>query len=316
MTRRLELDTNIIVALIGIIGGIGGSFIGGSISRKILRTQLEHEAREKERERQLTLRRDIYLETMEAISKSQMLLGSFSREDFSISALLDKMEEIPGALAKSQLVTSEGTFEALDKFNDFMISNVVTLLGLHIRVRHLQSEIEDHRRQISQQQQRHERILAFINEVGPQDQRQSYAISELQNVQEEQASAQAVLEELIDRHVEATKRLGEEAAKSTIDAQMEVGKIIIEMRKELELPLREEWCMERFHERKARLLPKIDEVYKNVDDVFGETEALEASAKLAPPVDSKGHRIMVSKGPDPTTIPGRTLAGGPRSFTS
>ncbi len=270
------------MALIGFAGGIVGSFVGGFIAYRTLRTQLEHEAKEKERERQLTLRRDVYLEVMEAIGKSQTILGSFSREDFDISKLLDRLEGIPGALAKAQLVTSEGTFEALERFGDFMISDCVALVGLHLRVRHFQGEIESRQRQISQLQQRHENILVFIHEAGPQDLRQPHALSELQRIQNGQASAQSILEKLIERHVEVTKQLGREAVKATLDAQIEVGKLTIEIRKELELPLRKEWCLERLQERKIRLLPKLDEAYKDVNDIFDETEALETLANPAP----------------------------------
>lgn len=275
------MDINILVALIGFVGGIVGSLVGGLISYRTLRTQLDHEAKEKERERQLTLRRDVYLEAMEAIGKSQTLLGSFSREDFDLPKLLDRLEEIPGALAKAQLVTSESTFEALDKFGDFMISSCVALLGSHLRVQHLQGEIEDRRRQLSELQQRHENILVFIHEAGPKDPRQPLALSELQRIQSDQATRQAILQELIDRHVEATKQLGREAVKATLDAQEEVGKVIIEIRKELELPLRGEWCLERLHERKTRLLSKVDEAYKHIEEVFVETETIELSANSA-----------------------------------
>lgn len=279
-----------IVAFIGFLGGIVGSLVGGFISYRTLRAQLEHEAREKERERQLTLRRDVYLEAMEAIGKSQTLLGSFSREDFDLPKLLDKLEELPGALAKAQLVTSESTFEALEKFGDFMISGCVDLLGSQLRVRHLQGEIKDRQRQISELQQRHENVLVFIHEAGSEDPRQPHALSELQRIQGEQAAGQAILQELFDRHIEATKQLGREAVKATLDAQVEVGKVVIEIRKELELPIREEWCLERLHERKARLLPKVDQAYKHVDDVFDEVDAIESAANSAPSADDHGRR--------------------------
>jgi hypothetical protein len=63
--------------------------------------------------------------------------------------------------------------------------------------------------------------------------------------------------------------------------------VTIEIRKELELPLREEWYLERLNERKTRLLPKVDEANKHVDDVFAETEAIESSANPAAPAGKK-----------------------------
>jgi DNA repair ATPase RecN len=227
---------------------------------------------------------------MEAIGKSQALLGSFSREDFDIPKLLDKLEEIPGALAKAQLVTSESTFEALDRFGDFMVSSCIALLGLHLRVRHFQGEIEDRQRQISQLQQTYDNVRVFIQQAGPQDMRQPHALSELQRIQGELSSVQAILPKLTHRHAEVTEQLGREAVKATLGAQVEVGKVTIEIRKEIELPLREDWYLGRLQERKSRLLPKVDEAYKDVDDIFEETEALEASANPTPPADGQGRR--------------------------
>lgn len=282
------MDANIIGALIGLVSGILGSLIGGFISYRTLRAQLEHEAKEKERERQLTLRRDVYLEAMEAIGKSQMILGSFSREDFDPSKFLDRLEEIPGTLAKTQLVTSEGTFEALEKFGDFMVSSCVDLLDLRLRAKNLQDEIEDHQRQISQLQQRYENFLVFIQEAGPQDQRQPHALTELIRIQEAQASEQAILQELSSRQLEATKVLGKKAVEATLDAQIEVVRLIVEIRKEIELPLREEWCLERSHKRKARLMPKVDEAYRNVAAIFDEKRVLEESVAPSRSVPGKG----------------------------
>lgn len=284
------MNSDIIVALIGVAGGVVGSLVGGFIAFRTLRTQLRHEAQEKERERQLALRRDVYLEAMEAIGKSQALLGSFSREDFEVSKLLDKLEEIPGALAKAQLVTSESTFEALDRFGDFMISSCVTLLGLHLRVRHFQGEVNERQSQISQLQQEYDNVRVFLQQVGPQDPRQAHALSGLQRIQSELASVHAILQKLSQRNLEVTEHLGREAVKATLGAQAEVGAVTVQIRKELELPLREEWYLGRLEERKSRLLPKVDEAYKDVDNIFDETEALEASATPAPSADGQSRR--------------------------
>jgi hypothetical protein len=283
------VSADIIVALIGVGGGLGGALAGGFIAYKTLLAQLRHRAQEKERERQLTLRRDVYLEAMEAIGKSQTLLGSFSREDFDIPKLLDKLEEIPGALVKAQLVTSERTFEALDRFGDFMVSSCLALLGLHLRVRHLQRAIGDRQRQISQLQQRYDNLHTFLQQVNPQGSLHAKGISELQRIQSEIPSLHAILQKLTQRNVELTEHLGREAVKATLDAQAEVGRVTIQIRSELELPLKEAWYMERLEKRRDRLLTSVDQAYKDVDDIFGETEALEASVDHpVPPTDSQG----------------------------
>lgn len=243
--KEISLDPNLMGAIIGVGGSLVGILAGGLIAFLTLRTQLRHEAKEKERERKLTLRRDVYLEAMEAIGRSQLFLGTFSREDFEIGKLLEQLQDIPGALSKAQLVAAEETFAALDRFGDFMMSSTVDLLALRLRVHHLQGEI------------------AAQNEH----------IAQLES-QDELAAAHDRLQRLTQRNVEATERLGREAIKATLDAQAEAGKVILQIRKEIELPLQEEWYLSRLAEKAGRLQPKIDQIYKDVDAVFEESANL------------------------------------------
>ncbi len=239
------MDANLIGAYVGAVSSLFGALVGGLIAFLTLRAQLRHDAKEKERERKLSLRRDVYLEAVDAIAKGQVFLGAFSRIDLEITKLLEQLQGIPGALSKAQLVASEETFAAMDNFGDFMTSSTVDLLALRLRVHHLQGEIAAQTEHIAQ--------LEDPNEL---------------------AAARGRLQRLTQRNVEVTESLGREAIKSTLEAQAEAGKVILQMRREIEIPLRDEWYLRRLEERADRLQPKIDQIYKDVNSVFEETDNL------------------------------------------
>jgi DNA repair ATPase RecN len=268
------LDPDLIQTLIGVGGGLFGTLVGGLIAFFTLRAQLKHEAKEKERERQLTLRRDVYLEAMEAIGKSQFFLGTFSRDDLDIPKILEQLQEIPGALSKAQLVASEETFTALDHFGELMASSSIDLLALRLRVNHLREEIEAQNLQISQLEQRFSYVRELVQAVPREDPRHEQGRLELDRIQNELMTERNRLQRLTQRNVEVTEHLGREAVKATFSSQVEAGKVILQIRREIELPLKEEWYLRHLAEREGRFQPKIDAIYRDVDDIFEETDTL------------------------------------------
>jgi hypothetical protein len=268
------LDSNLTQALIGVGGGLLGTLVGGLIAFLTLRTQLRHEAREKERERKLTLRRDVYLEAVASIGKSQLFLGTFSRDDLDIPRILEQLQDLPGALSKAQLVASEETFSAMDRFGDFMVSSSIDLLGLRLRVNHLRGEIVAQNAQISQIEKRFSYVREILQPIPREDRRHQQGLLELDRLQNELAAGRARLQRLTQRNVEVTEHLGRETIKATLSSQVEAGKVILQIRREIELPLKEDWYLRHLGEREGRLQPKIDAAYRGIDDILEETDNL------------------------------------------
>lgn len=268
------MEPDLIQTLVGVVGGLLGTLVGGLIAFLTLRTQLRHEAREKERERKLTLRRDVYLGAMEAIGKSQFFLGSFSRDDLGIPKMLEQLQEIPGALTKAQLVASEETFSALDRFGDFMISSSMELFALRVRVNHLREEMTAQNHHISQLEERLSYIREVLRDIPQEDPRNEQGRIERDRNQEELAAARERLQRLAQRNIEVTERLGRETMKATLSSQVEAGKVVLQIRREIELPLKEEWYLRQLDEREKRLQPKADAIYAAVDDILEETDTL------------------------------------------
>jgi hypothetical protein len=269
-----RLSMEIVATLLGIL-------VGGLITLLALRIQLWHESKEKERERQLTLRRDVYLDTMEAIGRAQTFLAGFSREDLDVPQLLEKLEGIPSALGKAQLVTSEATFEAVEDFGYYLTSSSLDLLLCRLRVKGLQSEIESQQGEVAQLESRLAHTNELLGRISQDDAIHARMLLEVSDLGDALTAAQGLLQEMMSRHVEATEELGRKTLQVTLDAQVEIGKIVIQMRREIELPLNEEWYLMRLEQRKKRMQPKIDEAYKGVEEVLGETDRFHALGSLA-----------------------------------
>jgi hypothetical protein len=268
------LGSDLLKPLVDAIPNFLSALLGGFIAYWTLRQQLKHEAHEKERERKLTLRRDVYLEVAEAIGSAQLFLGSFARQDIDIARLQEQIQSIPGALNKAQLVTSEATFAALDDFSDFLASRVAPLLVLRLRVDNLGREISRQQEDISRLEQRYTYVRTVLEQASHDDPLRARALDELPKIQSGIESARDRLVKLMDRNVEVTEELGREAFKATLQAQREVGRINVQIRHEIELPLDAEWYLRRLEEREKRLGSMVDEIYGKIDDILEETDRL------------------------------------------
>lgn len=95
--------------------------IGGMLTWMPLHWQLEHDSRERERERQMSVRRDVYLSAAEKFGQQLAYLANF----YNNWARFDnKTEPLPQgyleAVARIQVIGSNETLAALNRFDDFV----------------------------------------------------------------------------------------------------------------------------------------------------------------------------------------------------
>lgn len=271
------MNPELIEHLINAGSGLLGTLLGGIIAYVTLRSQLRHERREGERDRKLSLRRDIYMETAAAIGRSQLFLGDFSRQDIITQELANQLRDVPGALNRAQLVASEETFEALEQFGEFFASRTIALLALRMRVDHLQNEIDSEQVNITRHNERRAYIQAKLAELGDESPLIEGGRAALLEVHSQLKVLHNRLITLTNEHVKATEELGRAALKATLDSQVELGRVNVQIRRELELPLSEGWYISRLQKRAERLQPKINDIYRHVDRLFEETEGIERS---------------------------------------
>lgn len=105
--RFLGLMPNLILPLIGVI-------IGAVLSWIPMRWQLKNASKEKERERRMSLRRDVYLFAAEVIGQQLSYLANFYQTEES------SPKGYTEAITKIHIIGNNETVAAMNEFNDHM----------------------------------------------------------------------------------------------------------------------------------------------------------------------------------------------------
>ena len=111
---------NIPPALYGIIIGsfltIIGVILTNASNTKQLRIQHEHERQLKDKERDLSLRREVYLQAMEAIAAGLVAIGRVSEMDSSMEDLMRSYTDLSPKIGKVSIVGKNETIKAMANF--------------------------------------------------------------------------------------------------------------------------------------------------------------------------------------------------------
>lgn len=99
-----------------------------------LERQLDHERLLKSQERELALKRDVYLSAAEAVSAGLALVGRLPDLVPSQDKLFEDWNARLPAIARANLVASDETLEALTLFYASLSSKVLSLLGVRFRL--------------------------------------------------------------------------------------------------------------------------------------------------------------------------------------
>jgi hypothetical protein len=103
------IPTMVWSGITGAIIALGGVFITNQSNTARLRIQLEHDAKEKARDRISALRREVYLQAVEELTKANSHLASLSQSDPTKTNLADGLQGFFVAAAKLQLVAEPTT---------------------------------------------------------------------------------------------------------------------------------------------------------------------------------------------------------------
>jgi hypothetical protein len=129
-------------ALIGAIAGIAGSWLTSLAQRRGLREQLDHDAQERSLEREMRLRREVYLKAVEAAYTSIRAIGQLgdlnsSNHDFDAS-----ISEAGRALSRMVLVANDQTVDAVSRFQTQLVESCLSLMLKRVPVTRIQNEID------------------------------------------------------------------------------------------------------------------------------------------------------------------------------
>ncbi len=203
--------------------------------------RLHHDALMRDREREMALRRDVYLKSAEALAHAQEYLAAFAREELAAAQHEALIKGIGGDLNKVHIVGSLPTVEAIVEANEFFVHSVADLSVERLPVKHLKEEIKAEEMLLEASGARRDEALTRMREMDRAQATES-AFWGIQN--QILTEVQGVIESTIER----LRAMKDELAVREVDllrkganASIAFGALVVRanlvIRRELELPL-------------------------------------------------------------------------------
>jgi hypothetical protein len=109
----LALWVTIVVAVASPIFTLITVWRSSAISRRNLRDQLVHDAQQRDLERKMSLRRDVFLEAAAALTHTNALVGRAANVDLDQNAIADEFANDLATVSKVHIVANDDTIEAV-----------------------------------------------------------------------------------------------------------------------------------------------------------------------------------------------------------
>lgn len=108
-----EFWTAVTAGVLSLVAALLGAWRANRSALKLIQTQLEHDARERAREREMVMKRDVYLPAAVSISKLQSLLGQLKNLSVADNDLSRDLIDHVAVIGQIQVVGSDPTVQAI-----------------------------------------------------------------------------------------------------------------------------------------------------------------------------------------------------------
>lgn len=163
--------SGIFAAAIAVIGTIGAVIVTNVGETKRLRRQLEHDTKEKAKERLLALRRELYLKAVDANVRALAYFGSLPQTDFTKPDIELPVRNLLAVGAQLQLVVSQGTVQlvsdVVSAYGELQLKLMVKVMPIH----NLRTDINIRSDQYENAQAEIKRVLVVMSQFNESGQR-------------------------------------------------------------------------------------------------------------------------------------------------
>lgn len=247
LSELLHLFDEIPASFWGVVFGsffsIAGVAISNRASDRRLRAQFNHEREQKTKDREMALRRDIYLSAAEAIDAGINAISRFANFDMPNDQVTTAYTEKAPAISKVHVIARTDTVQALATFTGQLGTLFLTLFAKRLELLGERTAIDNLENQIAELGKERDRILEIMkqhNIDGIIDMRRWNTLQE--NFEVEQKRIKEAIEQrdklfnsFVPKHLEFLRECSSHSAK--------LGHALIPVlsavRAELELPLDE-----------------------------------------------------------------------------
>ncbi len=260
-------------ALYGIIIGslltIIGVVLTNASNTKRLRLQHEHEQKLANKARDLNLRRDVYMQAMEAISAGLVAVGRFSELDVSSDALMRSYTDLSPKIGKVTIVGKNETIKAMATFNQELTGTFLRLSAKRENFKALHHHADELEQQIEMAKQEQATLKEKLhgewgnnhNEAALEKCRKKLAFVE-QKLSDLKSEHDSVWEQLLPLQMALVKDCLAEVARLDQLLVPLVGM----MRSELELPFNQSYYAEILRSGHEKQKEYLEAFFQNFDD--------------------------------------------------
>lgn len=242
-------------------------------SRNQVSEQLEHDAMQRNREREMKLRQDIYIRASEAIARSQNILNRLADLNLSEQEISAEFAVDGAALAKAQVVCTNETVQTISSFQQELASAYLELILKRANLINQKNSIDLLSGFVDKSQTEQDRLLALMKQLnleGNADQRIWDVVNknfEFEQVQHAKYSQER--RELWNKQNKEHISFAELCFQRFVEVSKLVPPTIFAMRKELELPIDREAYLAGFNQNLDRSIKTLqsflDDASKMVD---------------------------------------------------
>lgn len=174
-------------------------------AQKLLQAQLEHDSSERQREREHTLKREVYLPALEAGSQAMIILGRFCEPEVEVRVLNSELQAAYGKLAAAASLASVEAWTAVANYQRAVAALQLELAATRGPMNLAQLNLQYVREQASIALREQEALNA---ELRRSDERIAAQPGELERIQRAFRSATTLFENMQARGVEMERELG------------------------------------------------------------------------------------------------------------
>jgi hypothetical protein len=228
-------------AVIASVLTITGVIITNIWNKRCLMLQLKHISNENDKEREMNLRRDIYLPAVEATTSAISFLARLP--DVNISEYNTLNEKLGRAMAKIEIIANMDTITAVAAINEKFIAGLLDLTSKRVPLMEIDGNIHLFDKIIKVNEVERDKALEQMKEFNAQhitDTRLWEIVQgRFDNAQAEISNYLEKLGKEQDRHYKLKLEILLECIRTGINIQKMLPSAVIAIRKELGLPLDE-----------------------------------------------------------------------------
>ena len=288
------VSPTVIGFVIGAVITVIGVVITNAANTRRLRIQHEHDREMRRRERELNLRRDVYLAAIDAITTGIYLITRFSDINAPTHDLMQAYNQKSPAIGKVSIIGTPETIKAVSTFNQEVLGAFLRLTAARERLQELNRQIAQLEAQIEQLAEKQVQRYTLMGELDPGDPadaehlralRQKHAAGQ-ERLEALRAEASALSNQLLHDVMRLTQQSMDEVA--TLD-DLTVP-VISAMRSELGLPFDEALYARITQESHRKVKEYLQDVIVDLEHLYeaheeGQTSSQDA-AELRPSADS------------------------------